>query len=566
MLKFNSISITLIFCFLSSALFGQQIAFPGAEGFGKYASGGRGGKVVEVTTLKDLNRHAQVEPGSLRAALQTPGNDPITIVFRVSGVIELGSDIKANRSNLTIAGQTAPGDGISIKNRSIIITGDNIIIRYIRFRPGDEMQGEPTGLNIENSSNIMVDHCSFSWAIEENVGMYDNVNTTIQWSIISEGLYDSYDTKGPRSYGGQFGGQYSSYHHNLFAHNNSRSPRINGSRSNDTVALVDFRNNVIFNWMSRGAVYGGESEIYAEDPENPGVNIAGNFTNMVNNYYKPGPATPSTKLFAAPSYESLPDKAVGYGQWYFSGNYMEGVEGGMNDDNWLAVDVSRVGSADNIRVTEEFEVSEIVTHTAQEAFELVLENAGAILPERDEVDKRIVAEVREEVEVIGNGIIDTPSEVGGWPEMESRPAPTDTDKDGMPDAYETENGLDPENAEDGKIITESGYSNLEIYLNGITESQHSTEPEEPPVTGSKDVEDTKVLNVYPNPSSDKFYFSSNEKIVKVELFNLNGQKVLINNQADRKNYLTVSELKPGLYIIKAVFSTGRTAERKVSKK
>ncbi len=570
MKKLVTLFTTLFIYLLCSPVWSQQIAFPGAEGFGKYATGGRGGRVIEVTNLKDLSRTGQPEPGSFRAAVNTEGEDPITIVFRVSGNIELMTELKSGRSNMTIAGQTAPGDGITFKDNTIKLSGNNLIVRYIRFRPGDLLREQTSALNIENAKNFIVDHCSMSWSVEENTGFYDNVNSTIQWCIISEGLYEAQHAKGARSYGGQWGGQYASYHHNLLAHNNSRAPRINGSRSNDTVALVDIRNNVIYNWMSTGAVYGGESEILVDDPNNPGEKIGGNYTNMVNNYYKPGPATPDKKIFAQPYYESLPDKGEQFGQWYFSGNIMEGDTEGLNENNWLGVDVSRVGgTVDDLRETEEFEVADVTTHSAQEALELVLENAGAILPERDEVDSRIVAEIRGEVAVTGNGIIDSPSEVGGWPEMESLPAPTDTDKDGMPDAYETENGLDPEDPEDGKIITESGYSNLEIYLNSITESQHGTEPEpepEPEPTGVKDSEgDTKLFNVYPNPSEDKIFFNSNEKIKKVEVYNLAGKKVLTNNQPDKNNYLSLSKLDTGIYVIKAAFYNGRTAERKVQK-
>ena len=436
-----------------------QIAFPGAEGFGKYSTGGRGGRVVEVTTLDDLDENGEPVPGSFRAAVNTEGTDPITIVFKVSGNIELEEEIKNNRSNMTIAGQTAPGEGIAFKDHTIKLSGDDLIIRYVRFRPGDLLGVETTALNIENAKNVIVDHCSMSWAVEENMGFYDNVNSTVQWCILSEGLYDSHDPKGKRSYGSQWGGQYSSYHHNLFAHNYSRSPRINGSRAHDTIALVDFRNNVIFNWGRSGAIYGGEQEI-------PGGK---NETNFVNNYYKPGPATSEDLYFASPSHVTAGDEAHGYGQWYFSGNYMEGLEGGMNENNWLGVDVEEVGSVENIRAEEEFKVSPVETQSAQEAFNLVLRYAGAILPERDEVDQRIVAEVREEVEVIGNGIIDSQEEVGGWPELRSITAPPDSDKDGMPDAWEAEKGLDPSDPQNGNEIAQDGYTNLEVYLNGIME-------------------------------------------------------------------------------------------------
>ncbi len=545
---------------VSPDIFGQerQLAFPGAEGYGRFASGGRGGRIVEVTNLQDRDRAYRTVPGSFRAALSTPGEDPITIVFRVSGVIPLSVELKSSRSNMTIAGETAPGDGITIKGASVKLSGSNLIIRYMRFRPGGDLGMQTTPLNIENARNIIVDHSSFSWAVEETMGMYDNKYTTVQWCILSEGLYDAGHGKGVRGYGSQWGGQYASYHHNLIAHQRSRSPRINGSRSNDTVALVDFRNNVIFNWGSRGAVYGGESEIFVADPENPEKNIAGNFTNMVNNYYKPGPATPSNPIFAAPSYESLPDAAKGYGKWYFSGNYMEGITGGMNDNNWLGLDVSRVGSVDNIKSEEEFAFDGVTTHSAQEAFELVLEEAGAKLPKRDAVDARIVAEVKGEVPVKGTGIVNNPSEVGGWPVFAELSGPTDTDKDGIPDAWEIENGLNPEDVEDGKLIAENGFSNLENYLHTILPGT---------VTSSRDAVAVQQYEVYPNPASDKLFFRSSERIAKVELFDLTGKLILSKQDvgAAQDSYLAIGSLKAGFYIMKAVFQNGSTAERKIIK-
>ena len=243
--------LALALIFIPLPNYGQDIlAFPGAEGYGKYATGGRGGRVIEVTNLKDQSRQGLTIEGSLRAALETEGTYPITIVFRVSGIIELDAELKSSRSNVTIAGQTAPGDGICIKDQSVKLSGDNLIIRYMRFRPGDETKAQVSCLNIENTNNIIVDHCSFSWSIEENMGMYDNHNTTVQWSILSESLYDSYHSKGARGYAAQWGGQKASYHHNLIACHNSRSPRINGSKSNDTVSLCDYRNNIIYNYAN----------------------------------------------------------------------------------------------------------------------------------------------------------------------------------------------------------------------------------------------------------------------------------------------------------------------------
>ncbi|WP_114782932.1 Ig-like domain-containing protein [Botryobacter ruber] len=521
---------------------GEPIAFPGAEGYGKYATGGRGGRVVEVTNLNDSGT------GSLRAALNSLGTDPITIIFKVSGNIELAGELKSGRSNMTIAGQSAPGDGIAIKNEGIKLSGSNLIIRYLRFRPGNSLGTQTTGLNIENARNIIVDHCSMSWAVEENMGMYDNKFTTVQWSILSEGLYNAGHSKGARSYGSQWGGQYASYHHNLIAHNQSRSPRINGSRSNDTIALVDFRNNVIFNWGSRGAVYGGEEEIRGGEMK----------VNFINNYYKPGPATPSQLLFAAPSYVTEGNTAAGYGEWYFAGNYMEGITGGMNVANWLGVDASRVNGADNIRHPYWFPVEPVETQTAQEAYRLVLEKAGAVLPKRDAVDTRIVAEAKGDRAVTGRGIIDSPSEVGGWPTLNSATPPTDTDNDGLPDDWEEANGLNKYLASDARAIGAGGYSNLEIYLNSLVAQG---------VTGIAEPYAAAAFIAYPNPAADKIYFSSTEIIQKVELYDLSGRLVVAksNIEAGQEGFCSISHLTSGFYIMKAVFRNGQTVERKLIK-
>ncbi len=553
---------TIFVCALLSLLtYGQLPAFPGAEGYGKNATGGRGGRVIEVTTLEDIDRYGNLASGSFREALITAGNDPITIVFRVSGIIELSAELKSNRSNMTIAGQTAPGDGICIKDASVKLSGDNLIIRYLRFRPGDETQQQVSGLNIENAKNIIVDHCSFSWSIEENATFYDNKYTTVQWCIISEALYDSYHSKGPRGYAGQWGGQYASYHHNLIASNKSRSPRINGCRAHDTIALNDFRNNVIFNWGSTGAIYGGEVEIYWDDPEAPGTNKAGSFNNFVNNYYKPGPGTSSTHRFAVPSLVSEGNTAKGHAEWYFSGNYMEGVDGGMNDDNWLGVDASKVGGIDSIKVDVEHEVEEVTTHTALEAYNIVLDSAGARKPKPDTVDSRIIAEIKGESTISGDGIIDSQTEVGGWPEYRM-PAeeniPADTDKDGMPDYWETENDLDPNNADDGKEITADGYSNLEHYLN-------SDIPYIQP--GPTNIRSNKTIqvNLYPNPVENKLYFVNDQGISKIEIYLVDGKKIFENEIKPQQNSVDLKDLNDGLYMVSFFMPNGNSVTQKIVK-
>ncbi|WP_240676263.1 pectate lyase family protein [Botryobacter ruber] len=452
--------------FTLSAASAQQLAFPGAEGFGKYATGGRGGKVVEVTNLNDSG------PGSFRQAFEEYPGEPITIVFQVGGTIELQSPVNVKRSNITIAGQTAPGDGITLKGHSFIINGaraksqggnhGNIIVRYIRSRPGGTDPRGLYGFDMENCHDVIVDHCSFSWANEEVAAMYDTKNTTVQWSIISEGLYKAGHMKGVRGYGGVWGGQNASYHHNLMAHLNSRAIRFNGARAHDTIALVDYRHNVIYNWGNANAAYGGEVEI-------PG---GASKLNLVNNYYKPGPATPKELKFVQASYNE--NKAKGIGQWYVSGNVMEGNPA-MTKNNWLAVDLKKVPEAkrDEAKAAKAFEVSVALPEkSAAEAYKTVLQNAGATLPARDAVDKRIVEETRTGTATGkgshgGTGIIDSPSAVGGWPAFKGGKAPVDTDKDGMPDEWEKKYGLNPSNPEDRNgDLNGDGYTNLEEYLNG----------------------------------------------------------------------------------------------------
>ena len=437
------------------------IAFPGAEGFGKWATGGRGGKVVAVSNLDDDGE------GSFRNALtQFPG-EPLTIIFNVSGIIELQTDVQIKRSDLTIAGQTAPGDGICLKNRSLKLNGasakgnhGNIIIRYIRSRPGGTDKKGLYGFDMENCHDVIIDHCSFSWANEECAAMYDMKNVTVQWCIVSEGLYEAGHMKGHRSYGGVWGGQNATYHHNLLAHLNSRAVRFNGARAHDTLALVDYRNNVIYNWGNPNACYGGD------------VNIPGGVSqvNMVNNYYKPGPATPSELKFIHALY--LPENAKGIGQWYLNGNIMEGNKG-LTKNNNRGVDLAELPDSKNAVVSIPFPISSsIPDQSAMQAYEAVLKNAGAVLPTRDAVDTRVVNETRTSTAtgkgVFGKpGIIDSPAAVGGWGTFQSATTPVDTDKDGIPDDWEKKWGLNAADATDGNKIGADGYTMLEKYLNEL---------------------------------------------------------------------------------------------------
>jgi len=267
----------IILFLLPVAISSQVISFPGAEGYGRFTTGGRGGKVFEVTNTNDAG------PGSLREAIKKKG--PRTIVFKVSGTIALESELVINNGDLTVAGQTAPGDGICIKNYKTTISADNVIIRFLRFRLGDETKLEDDAFGGMNCKNIIIDHCSASWGIDENASFYDNENFTMQWCIISEALNSSYHHKGTHGYGGIWGGVNASFHHNLFANNSSRNPRFNGARTGTTckTELVDFRNNVIFNWEIYSS-YGGEKGMQ----------------NVVANYYKPGPASKHKEIILTP--------------------------------------------------------------------------------------------------------------------------------------------------------------------------------------------------------------------------------------------------------------------------
>lgn len=456
--------ISLLFVLLIAAGVGGQVpAFPGAEGFGRYATGGRGGQVVEVTNLADKG------PGSLRNALEAFPGEPITVVFRVSGIIELSSPLIIRRSDVTIAGQTAPGDGICLKGHSFGINGakkggnaGNIIIRYIRSRPGHTLPAGVYGFNMENTHDVIIDHCSFSWANEECAALYDTKNTSVQWSIISEGLYQAGHAKGARAYGGVWGGQYASYHHNLIAHQNSRTVRFNGSRAHDTVALVDFRNNVVYNWGSTNASYGGDVKIKGGTSQ----------VNMINNYYIPGPAT-NTPLKFIQALHAEKD-GTGTGEWHLSGNVMEGAAH-LTKNNHLGADLSRLpeDKRANALSSTAFPVPAVLPpQTARETYRAVLAGAGAVLPKRDAVDIRIVKETGQRAAsgkgTYGKpGIIDSPEAVGGWPEYRSVPAPADSDHDGMPDAWEKKKGLDPNNPADRNKIGKGGYTLLEEYLNSL---------------------------------------------------------------------------------------------------
>lgn len=449
---------------ICSNISAQQLAFPTAEGYGKYTVGGRGGAVYEVTNLNDSGE------GSLRAAVDAEG--PRTVVFRVSGTIDLKSDLRIKNPYITIGGQTAPGDGICIKRYPLMIDADEVIIRYIRVRFGDESGQDSDAISARYVKNLILDHVSASWSVDETMSIYHCENITVQWCIIAESMFSSNHVKSNHGFGGIWGSNYSTYHHNLIVHHSSRNPRFASGCGN-----TDYRNNVLFNWGYQSS-YGGEKAQKG--------NSKFNFSrvNMVANYYKAGPATAPGEVSNRIVAPSTRDGANDYGKWYVSGNVVEGNTA-VSEDNWNGG--VQLKDADQfvklIKLEEPWPAMPIKQQTVKKAYTSVLEKAGATLPKRDPIDIRIIKETREgfatyegdsykqNKSVVDkskkSGIIDSQRDVGGWPELKSVPAPVDTDHDGMPDEWESKNALNPNNAVDRNKVGEDGYTMLERYLNSI---------------------------------------------------------------------------------------------------
>lgn len=439
------------------------VAFPGAEGFGKYTTGGRGGKVFIVTNLHDKGE------GSFREAAEAKGKR--IIVFAVSGTIHLESKISI-RGDVTIAGQTAPGDGICIADQPVGLAGDNIIVRYMRFRMGDKYQrggmvdgnGGDDAFGGVRRKNIIIDHCSMSWSTDEVCSIYAGDSTTLQWNIISEPLNYSYHFEAGdtdyehHGFGGIWGGRHLSAHHNLFAHCNNRNPRFDGTR-NIPEEKVDYRNNVIYNWGTN-SIYAGEGGRY----------------NLVNNYFKYGPATNKNVRYRIVSPGRWEKPVIPFGKYYVSGNYVDGAAA-VSQDNRLGVHMGNNGTeADKQEalVSQPFAAAPIPAQTAEEAYHAVLEKAGASLPARDTLDQRIMDDVKNRtgklIDVQGGFPHGTAYEltVDAWPALRSLPAPADTDKDGMPDEWEKKNKLDPADPADAAAYTlNKHYTNVEMYINSL---------------------------------------------------------------------------------------------------
>lgn len=468
-------------------------AFPGAEGFGRYVTGGRGGNVYHVTSLADDGSE-----GTLRWALGKSGAK--TIVFDVSGTIHLQSALNISIGNVTIAGQTAPGDGICVADYPVAIKANNVIVRYMRFRLGNNnvlINGADgwDAFGGFDQQDWMIDHCSVSWSIDECLSVLGNKNTTVQWCLVAQSLVNSGHSKGAHGYGGNWGGSGASFHHNLIAHHGSRTPRLGPRPTTQLDERMDMRNNVIYNFGGNGC-YGGE-----------GMNV-----NIVNNYYKPGSGTPTDKKgyriagigVRTNSYiETYPDYAPAlhlWGKYYVAGNYNSKYSD-VNNDNWTYGIINQVDAnscdgtftaetKDSIKLTEPIGFLLTTTHSAEDAYERVLDFAGACL-NRDSFDALMVSDTRNGTatytgEGLSKGFVnsqddnkpaDADDSWSAWPILNSKDAPKDTDGDGMPDEWELANALDATDPNDGKTIGADGYSNLENYLNSlvadITEAQNA---------------------------------------------------------------------------------------------
>ncbi len=461
-MKLRPLFFVLALSFAALSMQAQQIAFPSAEGFGKYTKGGRGGVVLKVTNLNDEG------PGSFRAAATKKG--PRIIIFDVSGTIHLQTKLSI-LGDVTIAGQTAPGDGICLADQSVGIGGDNTIIRYLRFRLGDKFQnkgmvdlsGDDDAFGGNKHHNVIIDHCSMSWSNDEAFSIYGGDSTTLQWNLIAEPLNYSYHFETgdkdfeKHGYGGIWGGAHTSAHHNLFAHCVSRNPRFNGARLGASQEFVDFSNNVIYNW-EHNSVYGGEAGMY----------------NMQNNYYRPGPSTSASvlKRIVNPTV----NETRGLGVFYVNGNYVDGNES-VSKNNHLGIEVdSKITDAQkmNAIASKPFETVAINLQDPKAAYISVLNHVGASY-KRDTMDLRIIQDVvlrrGQIIDVQGHYPHGTAYEktLNAWPALQSAPALVDSDMDGMPDVWETKMGLDPNKADDKNYALSKQYTNIEMYLNSIAQ-------------------------------------------------------------------------------------------------
>lgn len=540
---FTSLLLILAITFVGYAQDEEVIrAFPGAEGYGNNTTGGRGGTVYYVTSLED---NARLE-GTLRNALSKRG--PRIIMFKVSGTIQLKSNLNITQGDVTIAGQTAPGDGITLRDYSVVVETDNVIIRFLRFRMGDEAQQQNDALWGRHHKNIIIDHCSMSWSTDECSSFYNNQAFTMQWCILSESLRISVHEKGTHGYGGIWGGENATFHHNLLANHDSRNPRFCGSRyapATADIEHVDHRNNVIYNW-------GGNSAYAAE----------GGTYNIVNNYYKAGPASSNRDRIIQPYADNGGnDQPAGvYGTFFVDGNVTT-ASSSTTQNNLNGVDlhssITNQGvNINDVTVESNFTFADVTTHTAEVAYDKVAQYAGASL-KRDTVDKRVISDMVNNTVTYPdggngsrNGLIDTQSAVGGWPVLESLPAPDDTDEDGMPDEWETANSLNPNDPSDAQLKTVDGlYPNVEVYINSLVADIVAAQNEDGVLVEVKKLTaNSGEIGLFFNNATQQLVVDHTSPINEVWIYNTNGQ-LLINKSVNLSgNMITLNNLKTGVYI------------------
>lgn len=593
-------TVTSILCAMAVNAADEVPAFPGAEGHGRYVTGGRGGEIIHVTNLNDSG------PGSLREALKS--TKPKTIVFDVSGYIDLRSQLNVS-SNTTIAGQTAPEGGITLRYYTLYFGNcDNVIVRFIRSRRS-QVKDVNDGADAtwgRNRKGIILDHCSFSWSIDEVASFYDNRDFTMQWCNVTEGLANPGHSKGAHSYGGIWGGKNASFHHNFIAHVQNRAPRFNGARyawdgydktlysSTVDAERVDFRNCVMYNWGTGSACYGG-----------PG----GGYINIVNNYYKAGPGTKNkttvTQVTVATSgnADKKHPELYGYSSRYFiNGNYVtaasspdnydwKGVkyDGGLlskDNEKYIKdaahlfgdkVEYTNIGTVDCVRLNLDSQIDPgiVTTHKATVAYAKLLENCGASLY-RDAADIRYAEEARTgtvtfngdvayvdkngKVYATSNtkGILDFINDPAGeenpktasFPTLPSnvRPDGFDSDGDGIPDAWETANGLNPDDASDGKLFTldsKGWYDNFEVYLSSLVE--HIMKAGNADAISSVD----EYYPAYTAPTSVIDEITVTGEVERIEYYNLQG--------------IRLAEPVQGINIRRTVYRNGDVVTDKVLK-
>ena len=520
----------LCLCMAATVVFAEEKtpAFPGAEGFGRYVTGGRGGNVYHVTSLADDGSE-----GTLRWALGKSGVK--TIVFDVSGTIHLQSSLDISIGNVTIAGQTAPGDGICVADYPVSIKANNVIVRYMRFRLGNKnvlANGADgwDGFGGFDQQDWIIDHCSVSWSIDECLSVLGNKNTTVQWCLVAQSLVNSGHSKGAHGYGGNWGGSGASFHHNLIAHHGSRTPRLGPRPTTQLDERMDMRHNVIYNFGGNGC-YGGE-----------GMNV-----NIVNNYYKPGPGSPTDKKgyriagigirtnTYVNTYPAYAPALHLWGKYYVTGNYNSKYPQ-LNQDNWTYGIINQIDASgcdgtftqetkDSIKLAEPIDYILTTTHSAADAYDRVLDFAGASL-HRDSFDELMVSDTRNgKATYTGSGLSkgfvnsqddnkpsDADASWSAWPTLASKEAPKDTDGDGMPDEWELANALDPTNPKDGKTIGADGYSNLENYLNSLVADITTAQNMGGETTGSTVNESeepvTSTLDITPETANGDWTFSN----------------------------------------------------------